>query len=130
MKPIKINNDNADQIHAALAAAAGRVKTHTFSNIRDLTALAEDAERQLEELGIPKKRRPGAEFFVISGGKLPAYEYRIIVARVEIKRFPEGWRLTLAQAINAWIGEARSLRLTAPQAEFAIAATRAKFQTI
>jgi hypothetical protein len=131
MKPIKINTDNADKIQKTLAAAAGDVHDHTLSHIHELTALAKEAERQLEELGIPKRHRPGAEFFVISGGKLPnTYGYQIIVARVEIKRFPEGWRLTLAQAINAWSGEGRSLRLTAPQAELAIAATQAKFQTI
>jgi hypothetical protein len=131
MKPVKINTDNADQIHAALAAVAGRAKTHTFLHLHELTALVKEAECRLDELGIPKKHRPGAEFFATSGGKLPSsYRFSIIVTRVELKRFPEGWRLTSAQAINAWNGGGRSLRLTAPQAEIAIAITQAKFQTI
>lgn len=131
MKPIKINTDNADQIHAALAAAAGRAKTHTFSQLHELTALAKEAECRLDELGVPKKHRQGAEFFATSGSKLPkSYRFKIIVTRVELKRFPEGWRLTCAQALEVWSGGGRSLRLTAPQAEIAIAATQAKFQTL
>jgi hypothetical protein len=131
MKPIKINTDNADQIHAALAAAAGRAKSHTFLSLHELTALVKEAECRLDELGVAKKHRPGAEFFATSGGKLPSsYRFKIIVTRIEIKRFPEGWRLMFAQAIDVWTGGGRSLRLTAPQAELAIAATQAKFQTL
>ena len=131
MKPIKINTDNADQIHAALAAVAGRAKTHTFLALHELTALAKEAECRLDDLGVPKKHRPGSEFFATSGGKLPkSYRFKIIVTRVELKRFPEGWRLTCAQALEVWSGGGRSLRLIAPQAEIAIAATQAKFQTL
>lgn len=110
-KPIKIERDNTgvakntDLIAAYLAGVNGKATAHTFTSWAEIATVAEDAEKRLERLGIPKNERAGARFDAQSGEKLPnAYKYTARGTVVTLTRRSGGWYLTHARSYDLYTG--------------------------
>lgn len=128
----KISIDTLDPITAHLSQVAGRATTHTYTRGDSLLACADDAERQLADLGIPQKDRVGASYDVISGpGPLPnAYKGTIRVTRATLLRRAAGWYLVEAQTIDSYPQAKRggTLALTEEQDTIAMTLLRKRYK--
>ena len=133
-KPIKLCIEEATAIEAALRAVNGRASTHAWTLLSEIERVANRAERELENLGIPKKDRAGAIFAAASGGELAkAYKYKASGTRVEITRRTSGWYLTDASPIIIFPGARGTtswLRLTEKQDAKAIEVLRRNYAII
>jgi hypothetical protein len=117
---MKIKLDNCA---AHLAAVNGKAEQHTYSQ-RELERVAERAEAQLEQLGIPKAERPGAYVRCVSGGKVPsAYKYSRKLTSARLTRTSGGWWLTDCKLIDHFEGY-ECLYLTPTQDDTAVAKLR------
>lgn len=117
---MKIKLDNSA---ATLAAVNGKADAHTYRQ-RDLQRVAERAEAQLEQLGIPKAERPGAYMRCVSGGSVPsAYKYSRKLTSACLTRTSGGWWLTDCKLIDHFDGW-ECLYLTPAQDDTAVAVLR------
>jgi hypothetical protein len=117
---MKIKLDNSA---AALAVVNGKADAHTYSQ-RELQRVAERAEAQLEQLGIPKGERPGAIVRCVSGGTVPsAYKYSRKLTSACLTRTSGGWWLTECMAVDGRKGH-ETLYLTSAQDATAVAVLR------
>jgi len=90
-----------NKIHDALLAVNGRARDHTYTTWYEIACLAEEAETQLESLGIPKGSRRGAIYVSTSGKKLPsAYKYSVCRTQVRLIRQSKGWALLDARRLE------------------------------
>lgn len=121
----------AASVDAALAAVNDRARDHTYTDARDIFALAADAERRLESLGIPRHHRTGAVYVSTSGGPVPnAYKYSRRATSVTLKRRASGW--TIASITRTEIykkGGRAALILTQDQDALAVKKLRSTYHT-
>jgi hypothetical protein len=104
---IKIDSKNTAALEAALENANGRSTAHTFKWAFEIIGLAQQAEAQLQSLGLAKGSRSGAIATANSGGKVPnAYKYTRITTIAILQRGSSAWFLVE-------IGTAESFRRTA-----------------
>ena len=110
---MKINLADTDAVRAALAAVNGRAERHAYTLPSEIAAVADDAERQLARLDVPKAARKGARYVSQSSGNLPnAYKYKAIGTVVTLARGASGWFLVDVAACDIWPGKAPITRLT------------------
>lgn len=108
-----------DDTAATLAAVNGSAAAHTYTQ-RELQRVAERAEAQLEQLGIPRGERPGAIVRCVSGGKVPsAYKYSRKLTSARLTRTSGGWWLTDCKLVDDYKGH-ETLYLTSVQDDFAV----------
>ena len=94
MKPIKIVDKNIVKIHEALKEVNGKATSHTFWHFRHIEKLVDEAEKQFDGLGLPKKLQVGAKVKYWSGDAVPnAYKWARKATLVEIERRSSGWFL-------------------------------------
>ncbi len=121
---IKITKSNSVKIHDALHAVNGRARAHTFTEFFEIDRLAGDAEKRLDDLGIPKVCRAGAVYRAKSGERLPsAYRYSAIATSVILIRRSAGWYLDAVAEGEIWGGSKSdngTLTLTAEQDAIAV----------
>ena len=99
MKVIKIEEKNTVQIHEALREVNGAARSHTFRIFWQIEDLVEEAEKQLTDLGLPKKFWKGAKATFWSGEKMPnSYKWERRATVVEIERRSTGWFLNSVKA--------------------------------
>lgn len=118
---------NNIKIAAALVAANGAARAHTYVAVSEIRGIAQDAEARLEKLGIPKRDRAGASIRSESGEKLPsAYKYQARTTVVYLERGSSHWYLIKARESSIWPGQrpTTDLHLTAMQDQTAIRAFR------
>ncbi len=119
---MKINLTNADAVRAALAAVNGKAERHAYTLPTEIASVADDAERQLARLDVPKAARKGARYVSQSSGNLPnAYKYAARGTVVTLERGAAGWFLVDVAACDIWPGKAPIQRLTVTQEQDAIA---------
>lgn len=126
--PIKLSDEA--RISDLLSAVNGHSRSHTYTAAYQLRAIALDAEKRLEELGIPKKDRIGAVIVSQSGSKLPsAYKYTATTTTVCLKRRSSEWYLVEAYRSSLWPREApdNDLKLTPKQDAIAIGKLRQRY---
>jgi hypothetical protein len=129
-KHIKIDADHGLQLFIALEDVNGGAREHTYTSAKELEWLAERAERQLEALGVAKKRRAGASVIAVSGGRVPnSYKYRRNLTRVRMERKTAGWYLTSAERLLGHRG-GYALSLTPAQDAEAIATVRMGYDCV
>jgi hypothetical protein len=103
MKPIKITDNNASGIEAALRAANGSAEAHTYIRYSEMRGLAHRAEKELTTLLAYDKYKSGATLDSRSGAKLPnRYRNSRIVTRVKLERRTKDWFLVSAKTEIAW----------------------------
>jgi len=103
MQPIRIHEDNAVAIEAALHKANGAALTHTFNCYSDIEAEADLASSRLGELGLPVKLWKGARFRTWSGGRVAkSYKYSRQATMVTLERRATGWFLVDVQQTAVW----------------------------
>jgi len=127
---MKINISDKDAVRAALAAVNGKAERHAYTLPSEIAAVADDAERQLARLDVPKAARKGARYVSQSSGNLPkAYKYTAIGTVVTLERGASGWFLVDVAACDIWPGKApfQRLTLTQDQDAIAIAAVRRQY---
>lgn len=130
---IKINSENENAIEQALRAVNGKSSSHTYIYYADIFHCAADAEKALENLGIPKALRRGATYTVQSGSNLPgAYKYEARTTTVTIERRGSGWVLTKIEESKLYprSNPKKYLRLTAEQDSAAVAHTRKNYSIL
>ena len=92
---IKIQAVAAQHIEDALQAVNGRAERHAFTTYSEIAAVALDAERVLDNLGVLKTDRPGTTATMVSGSKLPnSYKYNPTRTVLSIARRTAGWYVT------------------------------------
>jgi hypothetical protein len=92
---IKITKENAAAIDQALKSVNGKASSHTYTRFSEIWCVADEAEKQLAELNIPKALRKGARYVSQSGETLPsAYKYAATTMTVTIERKSGGWYLS------------------------------------
>ena len=113
MKPIKITSSawgfepDFARIQAALGVANGKARAHTYTDARDVIAVAQEAERKLDDLGVPKKHRPGTVARADSGSSLPkSYKGRVIYTTLTLRRAADGWTLIKVRRGECWSDQA------------------------
>jgi hypothetical protein len=127
-KPIKIASGYEKQLQAALDAANGRARTHTFAGSTQLFRLAEAGERKLNALGVAKPRRKGAYVLATSGGTMPrAYKFVRELTDIRIERRAAGWYLTSVEKVSGYQG-GFLLVLTPQQDAEAVETLRMKYE--
>ena len=88
---IKITDTEA--LQEALAAVNGRASSHTL-DINNITALSEEAEKELVDAGLAKTVRVSATAkFYGFAPSASSYKYAATTTEMTIKRFSEGWRV-------------------------------------
>lgn len=93
-----LQNDKAQQM---LDEVNGRAKSFTL-DISDLSKIAQRAENQLDESGLPKSKRVGAiVFYAPAGPSAKRYKYNAISTTVTLRRVKNGWRLIDASRCSA-----------------------------
>lgn len=126
-KHTKIDSAYAKQLQATLDEVNGKARKHTFAASEQLMRLADHAERQLDALGLAKKRRKGASVVAVSGGTMPmAYKFSRQLTMVRIERKTTGWYLTSAEQLSGYCGSF-SLTVTPEQDAEAVAALRMRY---
>jgi hypothetical protein len=110
---MRINLKDTDAVRAALAAVNGKAERHAYTLPSEIAAVADDAERQLARLDVPKAARKGARYVSQSGQGLPkAYKYSAIGTVVTLERGASAWFLVYVGACDIWPGKAPITRLT------------------
>ena len=127
---IKIDIKNIAAIQAQLNKANGRSTAHTFTSATEIIDRADNAERQLAELKLPKSARAGAWAFAESGAKLPnAYRYQRITGKIKMVRGSSAWFLLECTTSETW-GKSTGgtfVSLTAAQDTAAVFTFRARY---
>jgi len=124
---MKINLADKEAVRAALAAVNGKAERHAYTLPSEIAAVADDAERQLARLDVPKAARRGARYVSQSGQSLPkAYKYTAIGTTVTLERGASAWFLVDVTACDIRPGAApfQRLTLTPDQDAAAVAALR------
>ncbi len=94
MKPIKITAKNFDKIEEALKAVNGRATSHAITTAHLIDCISEEAEKRLEDAGVPKAARAGCRLtHVPEGPWAKAYKYAARTTRVVLERRATGWFL-------------------------------------
>lgn len=129
LKPLKIDLKNEQAITAALADANGQSREHTFNTYKEIWDLAQQAERQLDELSLKKAARPGAALEAVSGEPVAlSYNWARRATRVVIERRPSAWYLTELDAEAVWqCGGKSRLLLTQDQDAEAVSILRSGY---
>jgi hypothetical protein len=109
---IKIDIKNITAIQAVLNQANGRSTAHTFTAAAEIIEAADNAERQLANLGLTKSLRAGATALATSGSGVPhAYKYQRIVCTVRLLRGSSAWFMASATTCNTWCSKAGETRV-------------------
>ena len=130
---MKINIADTDAVRAALVAVNGKAERHAYTLPSEISAVADDAERQLARLDVPKAARKGARYVSQSGSKLPnAYKYKATGTTVTLARGAAGWFLVDVAACDIRPGHApfQRLTLTPDQDAHAVAALRKAYRVV
>jgi len=95
MKKIAISKENSEQIEVMLREVNRDNRAHTFNRYFDIERAAEDAEKLLDKLDLPKSNRRGAIYEVESGRPVPSsyrgwYRTGTLIC---IERGTKGWYL-------------------------------------
>jgi hypothetical protein len=132
MKPININEKNAEKITAALLAANGRANSHTLTRARQIRDIADAANDYLSNLGLSKACMVGAKVSFTSGGDVPnAYKWQRKVTHVHLERRKSGWFLNSIEVIEIWGNAPKtSYLLTCEQDRIVVAKTRSSYLII
>jgi hypothetical protein len=86
---------------------------------------------ELQELGLPKKKRIGAGFTFESGRKLPSsYKYRRTITRARLVRGAREWFVREISTVEVWpsFGGGSLLMLTQSQADCVVSEFKKKFR--
>lgn len=129
LKPLKIDKKNEQAITVALADVNGQSREHTFNTFKEIGDLAQQAERQLDELSLKKAARPGAAMEAVSGKPVAlSYSWARQATRVVIERRSSAWYLTELDAEAVWQrGGKSSLQLTQEQDAEAVSILRSGY---
>jgi hypothetical protein len=110
---MRINLNDTDAVRAALAAVNGKAERHAYTLPSEIAAVADDAERALARLDVPKAARKGARYVSQSSGNLPnAYKYKATGTVITLERGATAWFLVDVAACDIWPGKAPIYRLT------------------
>lgn len=131
-KQIRITEENATAIEAALHAVNGTARQHSFTDYAEIAAVAESAEKEVVAL-VGKTHAAGATWVETSGQAMcNAYAKKArtrVATTVKLERRPSGWFLASITKTEIWQagGGAWMLTLTQAQADRATEIFRRRF---
>lgn len=112
---IKITDEEA--IRAYVSEVNGRATSHT-TNTWDVVNTAKLAEKALDQAGVAKTRRVGAEFIYITPPpSAKSYRRAAICSLVRYRRYPEGWRVMKVEKTTRFPGTGTVTNLCLPASE-------------
>lgn len=128
-KSIKIAESNEALIRAFLDGVNGKATAHTFTQFYEIKQLADEAEKQLQSLGVPKKVRAGASVRAVSGSRVPAaYKYPRTLSTLTIERRSSAWYITgMISTLNWAKSGIVQVFVTEAQDAAAVAALRSRY---
>lgn len=128
-KAIKVTEENAAAINAALKTANGKATGHTYTEFSSIAHIAALAEKKLETLLGGKASWTGAVVNDRSGDELPnAYKYKRICTSVKIVRKSTCWVLESVKAVDGYNNMVKlHITLTKDQDEIAVKRVRASY---
>jgi hypothetical protein len=129
---IKVSDDNAAKIQAALDAVNGRASEHTYRTYGDIARLVTEAETRRADLRLSKREAKGIQVVSVSGDAVPtAYKWSRNATRVELTYCATGWCLTdLASTTIYADGGGSCTSLTPDLANLAVAKFQAAHYTV
>jgi len=99
---IKISTENKDKIEAALREVNGRSEAHAYTSYAEVAALAESAEKEMEEL-LYRKDWKGARWEETSGAKVAnSYKGTRNGTKVTLDRGSKDWFLVAAVQVSVF----------------------------
>lgn len=120
-KPIKISEQYAPAIAAALKTVNGRAIDNAYTEFCEIEALAAVAEKALEALDLPKAQRKGAIWCETSGSRVSnAYAAKCrtrAATSIRIERRHGGWWLVSATKATVYQEGGGKGRLTLTKAQ-------------
>ena len=131
-KQIRITEENAAAIEAALHAVNGTARQHSFTDYAEIAAVAESAEKEVVAL-VGKTHAAGATWVETSGQAMcNAYAKKArtrVATTVRLERRPSGWFMTDVRKVEIWQtgGGPGLLTLTQAQADRAVEIFRRRF---
>ena len=128
-KAIKITEENAAAITAALKAANGKATKHTYGDYSIIAEISEIADKKLETLLGGKANWIGAVVHDRSGDELPkAYKDKRICTDIKLVRKSTGWYLESVKAVDGYSNMVKlHITLTKAQDELAVKRVRASY---
>lgn len=110
-RPIRITEDNRDKVDEAFDDANGRADANTLTGSAAYS-IAKDAEKELEDRGLPVSRRAGAKATYTPAGPPRSYKYSMTTTTFEIERNSNGWRLMAVEKTKVYPRFAGGMNLT------------------
>lgn len=102
-KPLKILQDNEDEIVEALKSINGKGYAHTLRTYGGVCSIVRSAERELKILNLPKRLWCGARYVRQSGERLPkAYQHKAQTTTVIIERRSNDWTIIRIARTSLW----------------------------
>lgn len=126
---MKIKTTDTMALERAIKAAhPGGAVQHVFTPDQ-IAAVAVDAEKQIDSLGLAKGLRQGAVVTAYSGGSVAkAYKHSRLVTHVELTRGSDAWFCTSVSERTIWQDAPRDwLTLTAEQDADIVARVRRQY---
>ncbi len=109
---ILISEENKEAIEQLLNQAQNKTHVRCF-NAKDMMALANAAEAQLNSLGVPKKMRHGTIVHYSEYASKKAKQWSEYITEVKLKREQSGWYLIVVNRISrSWEGRINHLYLS------------------
>jgi hypothetical protein len=100
-KQIKIANEHANAIEAALAEVNGTADKHAFTTYQQIADLADLGDQRLTQMGLPTRAYPGATVICTSGEQVAnSYRRPRNGTRVRLGRRSGGWYLVAAERVR------------------------------
>jgi len=127
---IKIDIKNLPKIQAILNKVNGNATSHTFTGASEILRCAENAEKQLENLQLPKISRSGAISKATSGSSVArSYKYQRTISYAKMIRKSSAWFLVELSKFESWTTGAgtTSIDLTLEQDRKAIFQFRSRY---
>lgn len=112
-----IKTTDADAVAEYINAVNGKAKTHT-ANPWLAARAASYGETLLDEKGVAKSRRVGAEFvYATPAPAAKKYRSAAICSVIRYRRYAEGWRIIDAEKVGRFPGAGTNTILYLPAAE-------------
>lgn len=110
-RPIRIIKDNHDKITEAFDDANGSACANTLTG-GAAYSVAQDAEQELADRGLPASKRKGAKATYTPSGPPRSYKYSMTTTTFEIERNSNGWRLMSVEKTKVYPRSVGGLTLT------------------
>tara|TARA_R110000851_G_scaffold112326_1_gene236425 strand:- start:853 stop:1263 length:411 start_codon:yes stop_codon:yes gene_type:complete len=89
---LKISHENTDKINLALKKTNQSATTHTYTQYYEISSLVDEAERELNNIDLPKSRQTLVKYVATSGGSVSnSYKFQRKITKITLLKRKAGW---------------------------------------